>query len=239
MTITDEPPMSRARLTLRALTVLVAIPFFYLVFGLIGGLIPGALTQIDGSEGARRIGLARGPIHYDFLLPIDADLQQRFDFAQAAGVPLSDPRAQWLMLGWGAAEFYAKTAEYGDIALGPVAHAITGDSAVLRLDALGPVDGVPGMRFLTITEAQYEALLTGIDASFTKGPDGQPIPAEAAGFGLTDAFFLAEGQFNIFYTCNAWVGMQLRGAGVAMGVWTPTLQAVDLSLWRLGWGGKG
>ena len=231
--------MSSARLILRALTVLLAIPFFYLVFGLIGGLIPGFVAQIDGTEGSRRIGLARSPIHYDFLLPIDADLQRRFDFAELAGVPLSDPRARWLMIGWGAAEFYTKTGEYGDIALGPVAHAITGDSAVLRLDLLGPVEDVPGIRFMTITSAQYETLVAGIEKSFSKAADGQPIPADAAGFGLTDAFFVAEGRFNIFYTCNTWIGTRLRAAGVAMGIWTPTPQALDLSLWRLGWGGKG
>ena len=231
--------MSSARLILRALTVLLAVPFFYLVFGLIGGLVPGPVAQIDAAEGARRIGLARSPIHYDFLLPIDADLQRRFDFAEQAGVPLSDPRARWLMVGWGAAEFYTRTGDYGDLALGPVAHAITGDSAVLRLDALAEVEAMPGIRFLTLTAAQYDALVSGIEADFSRSPDGQPIAANAAGFGLTDAFFLAEGRFNLFYTCNAWVGAQLRAAGVAMGVWTPTPQAVDLSLWRLGWRSKG
>ncbi len=53
----------------------------------------------------------------------------------------------------------------------------------------------------------------------------------AKGFGLTDAFFQAKGRFNIFYTCNEWLGRQLRAAGVPMGIWTPTTQAVDLSLW--------
>ncbi len=225
------------RLILRALTIALALPFFYLVFGLMGGLIPGPVAQIDAAQGQVRIGLARGPIHYDFLLPIDADLRGRFAFVQAAGVPLNDPRARWLMIGWGAAEFYTATGAYGDIAFGPVAHAITGDSAVLRVDAVGPVDGVPGVRFIIVTPAQYAALVSGIEASFRHGADGMPMASGAPGFGLTDAFFQAEGQFNIFYTCNAWIGTQLRRAGVPMGIWTPTPQAVDLSLWRIGAGG--
>jgi hypothetical protein len=64
---------------------------------------------------------------------------------------------------------------------------------------------------------------------------GEPIEATAPGFGLTDAFFAATGRFNLFYTCNAWIGRQLRAAGVPMGIWTPTPQAVDLSLWRMAW----
>lgn len=225
------------RRLLRLLTVLVAVPFFYLVFGLVGGLVPGPVAPITGDGADVRIGLARGPIHYDFLLPIDAGLRTRFAFAETAGVPLSHPGARWLMLGWGAAEFYTQTGESGDIALGPLAHAVTGDSAVMRLDVTGPVDGVPGVRFLTITAAQYSALLTGIEADFTRDGAGMPLPAAAGGFGLTDAFFVAEGRFNIFYTCNAWIGARLRAAGVPMGIWTPTPQAVDLSLWRLGMAG--
>lgn len=225
--------MTAARLTLRALTVLVAIPFFYLVFGLAGGLIPGPVAQITGAGPDLRIGLARGPIHYDFLLPLDDDLRARFGFVADAGVPIADPRGKWLMLGWGAREFYTATGTLGDISVGPVAHAITGDAAVIRLDVVGAVEGVRGVSFVTLTTAQYGALLAGIEASFARDADGIPLRLPSAGFGLTDAFYAAMGRFNIFYTCNAWLGAQLRGAGVPMGIWTPTPQAVDLSLWRL------
>ena len=98
---------------------------------------------------------------------------------------------------WEAAEFYTKPGKYGDIALGPVAHAITGDSAVMRL---GAVEDVPDIRFLTITAAQYDALLAGIEAGFSKVADGQRILADALELGLTDAFFVAEETFNAYYT---------------------------------------
>ena len=221
------------RFFLRVMTVALAIPFFYLIFGLVGGLIPGPVAPIAADAGEVRIGLARGPIHYDFLLPIDSTLMDRFDFVEAAGVPLSHPRARWMVLGWGAAEFYTSTAELGDILMGPVAHAITGDKAVLRVDVAGPADGVPGVSFITLNNAQYQALLTGIEASFARDAVGAPMPVNTAGLSTTDAFFAAQGQFNIFYTCNTWIGRQLRGAGVAVGIWTPTRQSVDLSLWRL------
>ncbi len=154
------------RILLRALTIVVAIPFFYLVFGLFGGLIPGPTATFDNDGTEVRIGLARGPIHYDFLLPVDRNLRERFAFAEAAGVPLYHPQARWMVLGWGAAAFYTRTGESGDFALGPAAHAITGDGSVLRLDVVGPVDGVPGVRFLILSVGQYEALLTSIEAEF-------------------------------------------------------------------------
>ncbi len=222
-----------ARLFLRALTVFLAVPFFYLVFGLFGGLIPGPIEHTSSYGRDVRIGLARGPIHYDFLLPLNSDARARFGFAMEAGVPLLHPKARWLVLGWGAAEFYAKTAAVGEISVGPLAHAITGDSAVLRLDVARPVDGLPGITFLTLTQGQYDALLTQIEESFARDGDGAPIAAALGSFGMTDAFFEANGQFNIFYTCNTWIGARLRGAGVPMGLWTPTPQSIDLSLWRI------
>lgn len=229
--------MSWARPILRAVTVLVAIPFFYLVFGLVGGLIPGPVGEVSDGGPQVRVGLARGPIHYDFLLPLDTDLRARFSFLAEQGVPIADPRGQWLMLGWGAREFYTATGTLGDISIGPVAHAITGDTAVMRLDVVGKVEGVAGVRFVTLSTAQYSALLQGIEASFARDTDGLPVPLAEAGFGLNDAFYTANGQFNIFYTCNAWLGAQLRAAGVPMGIWTPTPQSVELSLWWLGTGG--
>ena len=95
-------------MVLRALTILVAIPFFYLVFGLFGGLVPGAVANVHGGP-VVEIGLARGPIHYDFLLPLTDDIRQRFAFAEAAGVPISHPKAKWVVVGWGARQFYMRT----------------------------------------------------------------------------------------------------------------------------------
>lgn len=38
-------------------------------------------------------------------------------------------------------------------------------------------------------------------------------------------------------TCNVWVGERLRRAGLPFGNWTPTPQAVRLSLWWNGLAG--
>jgi hypothetical protein len=85
---------------LRALTALISLPLFYFVASFLGAVIPGHHPQIDGGA-ASRIGLLRGPIHYDLVLPLTPDLRARFAFAEQAGVPVRDPRARYLVVGWG------------------------------------------------------------------------------------------------------------------------------------------
>jgi hypothetical protein len=47
-------------------------------------------------------------------------------------------------------------------------------------------------------------------------------------------FYEANSHFSIFRTCNVWIAEVLRGAGVPMGIWTPTPYSVSLSRWWFG-----
>ena len=218
------------RWVLRGLTGLISVPLLYLLATLVGALVPGVSADLSG-ERLHRVGLARGPIHYDLLLPLTPDLRAAFAFAEAAGTPVQHPDAQWLVVGWGAEQFYTATEDLGDMALAPVWQAVTGDRAVLRLDLAGALTDLPGLSWIFLSDAQLAALIGTVEGSFSRDAAGAPIPLGGEGFGDYDAFFRAEGQFNIFHTCNQWIGETLRAAGVPFGIWTPTPQAVSLSLW--------
>jgi uncharacterized protein (TIGR02117 family) len=175
-----------------------------------------------------RAGLIRGPIHTDLLLPLTPDLRESLAFAAKAGVPLDDPRAEWLVVGWGSRAFYTATGSYADLRLATVWQAATGDSAVLRLDVAGPVPpDAPGVDWITLSSSQQAALSGAILATFA-----DPTALPDAGFTATDAFFPARGRFHLFNTCNVWIARTLRAAGHPFGIWTPTPFAVRLSLWR-------
>ncbi|MEM6389234.1 MAG: DUF2459 domain-containing protein, partial [Pseudomonadota bacterium] len=84
---------------------------------------------------------------------------------------------------------------------------MTGDASVLRVDAWGGLpEGFP-MTEITLSGAQYFALVQAIAGSISGGA------IEGAGFTTTDGFLEAEGRFHIFATCNTWVGRMLREAG--------------------------
>jgi uncharacterized protein (TIGR02117 family) len=217
------------RWLLHGLAALIALPILYLCAALLGAVIPGETAEIGGVP-ALRIALARGPIHYDLLLPLTDATRRQFIFAAAQGVPVLDRRAKYLIVGWGARDFYTTTGSYADLALPSVWRAATGDRATLHLDVAGDLDGVPNLTWLPLSEGQLAALTTRITASLDRDPAGNPVLLPVR-YGLTDAFFAAKGDFHLFHTCNAWLGETLRAAGIRFGWWTPTPHAVTLSAW--------
>jgi hypothetical protein len=98
---------------------------------------------------------------------------------------------------------------------------------VIRLDVLGPLPPMENLRFLRLSEAQFQALIEQTGATFSS-----EIPLAPPGFTGTDAFFPARGHFSIFRTCNVWLGETLRAAGIPFGLWTPANWSVTLSLDR-------
>lgn len=231
---TTERKRSRFRLWGRWLGMGLAAPFFMAALwglaGLAGALIPAPVAVQPGAATVE-IGLIATPIHYDLLLPLTPDLRARFGFAAQAGVAVEAPEAGWLLVGWGAREFYTAGGGYGDLPLRAVAKGIAGDASVLRLEAWGrfALRDAPEVTRLRLTPAGYAALLARISAEL-----GAPELVKAPGLTQADAFFAGRSGFSALRTCNVWMGEALRAAGVPLGRWTPTPQALRLSLWVWG-----
>ncbi|MDN5788080.1 DUF2459 domain-containing protein [Pseudorhodobacter sp.] len=207
------------------------LPVLYICVGLVGGMLVTGGPRIAGPK-EYRIGLIGGPIHYDLLIPLNAKSRIRFAFAQSAGVPVRNPDAEWLLIGWGAQGFYTSTATLSDMDLPVIWQAATGDGAVMRLDTVGRISSFDGIALIKLTEAEMDALLATLLAAFD-GQTALPLP----GFTSTDAFFHAKGRFNLFNTCNVWIGQTLRAAGLPFGLWTPFPQSIRLSLTQTGLAG--
>ncbi|MEO8243298.1 MAG: TIGR02117 family protein [bacterium] len=216
------------RWMLRGLTVLISLPIAYFLAALAGAVLPGGHAQIDGGP-LVRIGLLRGPIHYDLVLPLTPETRARFGFAAVQGVPILNPGARNLVVGWGSRAFYTTTGTYADLRLATIWHAITGDAATLHLDVTGDLTGIDNLLWLDLSQTQRTALEQAVTATFSRDPLGQPQPLPVPPYGNTDAFYAAQGHFSALHTCNVWIGEMLRQSGLDFGQWTPTPQSVTLS----------
>lgn len=212
------------RRALRLFALILALPVLYLLASVTLPLIPGPGPDLSGPP-SREIGLIQGPIHTDILLPLTPETRARFAFADAAGVPLNHPDAEWLVLGWGSAAFYTTAGTYADITASAVLTAATGDDAVIRLDAFGALPPLENLRYMRLSEAQFQALLDQTSAAFVS-----QTRLDHPGFTGTDAFFPAHGHFSLLRTCNVWLGETFRAAGIPFGLWTPANWSVTLSL---------
>lgn len=220
------------RLVRGGLKWLVAFVVLYAVSAVIGALVAKPAEIATLTTGATTtVMLVRGPIHYDFLLPLDGATRQHFVGLESAGIKITHPGARWLVIGWGAREFYTTTGSYSDVKVGAVVKGIFGDSSVMRVDLAGPLPDEIETKALTLTAPQYRALLGAISASFRRDDLGRPIAVDTDGFSQSDMFFQAQGRFDLLRTCNSWVGGMLRAAGLRFGWWTPTPYAVTFSHW--------
>ncbi|MBB3994275.1 uncharacterized protein (TIGR02117 family) [Sulfitobacter undariae] len=197
------------------------LPLSYLGAATLGAVLTNRLNPDIGQQ-TNVIFLAKGPIHYDFVLPIDA--QTRAAFSGVNYPPLTQTDAQTLIIGWGAEAFYTTTGSYRDISGSAIWRGIFGDNGVIRMDVSGPLRTDHTLRKISLTDAQYRRFLNALVTSF-EGVDALPN----IGFTSTDAFFPAKKEFNILNTCNVWIGEVLRSAGVQFGMWTPLPLSVTLS----------
>ena len=185
----------------------------YLAAGTLGGLIRTGKVA-DSADAV--VLLLPSPIHTDIVLPVTPEVRRAFAFLADAGQPITDPATTWIVVGWGAHDFYQRTRTAGDLRLRPALRAIMGDSAVMRIETGGAGWDTSRLSRVSLTAAQFTRLVTGIRASVSR-----PVPLPGPGFTPWDAFYPATGRFTLWRTCNVWVGDMLRQAGARVGIWTP------------------
>lgn len=213
----------------------VAAVALYLFAAVLGALVPAGTSGSAGPAGreaaspAVTIALLPGPIHYDFLLPLTPETRTRFAALAELGVPIDHPDAAWIVIGWGSEAFYTTVGTYRDVAPKAVWRAVSGDRSVLRVDLYGAVTPEARSRTVSFSAAQYASFLDAVAGSLRSGPDGGPVLVQGPASGEPGWFLAARARFDVFRTCNVWVGQMLRAAGLRFGIWTPAPFSVRLS----------
>ena len=215
-------------------------PFFivglYLLAALVGALIPAqnssAFDSVGNTEKTVEIYLLSTLLHVDIAIPITPKVRQKFTFLQHDNFPLFHPKLGYLVIGWGAREFYTSTKNLSDIGLGPVFSAVTGDSSVLHIIPSGDLSKEKGLRKLTISQSGLNQMIDNILGSLKLSDSQIPMVLSGKNHGLNDLFYKAKGRFNILSPCNIWTARMLRSSGVNTGIWTPTTFSLMMSLDR-------
>ncbi|WP_430254557.1 TIGR02117 family protein [Neorhizobium sp. DAR64872/K0K18] len=216
--------------------LLLAIPVIGLLIVLavaIGTFVPRPLFAPDpphASENTRRILVLSNPIHTDLVIPLDAETRASYSFLDSSGIPVADPAAEWLVIGWGGRSFYLETPTWADLKPMPAFRALTIDSSVMHVDVAGGIDDThPAVQAFDLDADQFQAMSDFIRASFVE-VDNKVVPIPGAGYGVYDRFFEAHGSFNALVGCNTWTARALRAAGLRTGLWNPLPQLLALSL---------
>ena len=158
-------------------------------------------------------------VHTDYVFPIRSatlDWLQVFPLKDFRAPP---PDAEFIAIGWGDREFYLHTPTWADLTAARAFGALSGGNrALMHVTYLQRAQMRRGAYRLPLSQAQYAQLVAYVRASL---PSGRATPIAGAHYDDQDAFYEAEGGYNLFETCNTWTGRGLRRAGVPVSRWTP------------------
>ena len=158
-------------------------------------------------------------VHTDYVFPIRSaavDWLQVFPLQDFRAPP---PDAEFIAIGWGEREFYLNTPTWADLTASRAFGALSGGNrALMHVSYLRRGQLGRGAYALPLSQAQYAQLVGYVRAAL---PQGRATPIAGAHYDNQDAFYEANGGYNLFETCNTWTGRGLRQAGVAVSRWTP------------------
>ncbi|MFL9667449.1 TIGR02117 family protein [Variovorax sp. AB1(2024)] len=178
----------------------------------------GAKPAGDAPADVQAWVLSNG-VHTDYVFPVRSatiDWLQVFPLKDFKAPP---PDAEYIAIGWGDREFYLNTPTWGDLTVSRAFGALSGGNrSLLHVSYLRRGQLGRGAFELPLSQARYAQLVGHVRASLPPGP-AQAIAG--AHYDSQDAFYEAEGAYNLFETCNTWIGRGLRQAGVTVSRWTP------------------
>jgi uncharacterized protein (TIGR02117 family) len=158
-------------------------------------------------------------VHTDYVFPIRSaavDWLQVFPLQDFRAPP---PDAEFIAIGWGDREFYLNTPTWADLTASRAFGALSGGNrALMHVSYLRRGQLGHGAYALPLSQAQYAQLVGYVRTAL---PQGRATPIAGAHYDNQDAFYEANGGYNLFETCNTWTGRGLRQAGVAVSRWTP------------------
>ncbi len=220
-----------ARVAVRLLLLLVALPVSYFLTAAVLGLIPANVGWQEPARGVQLYVRTNG-VHTWILMPKTNAIMDWRPYVPPAH--LRDPRyggGDYIAVGYGNREFYLNTPTWADLTVrNAFFAAFGGGPPLLHVEhEFGPQAG-EDTRPLRVTPDEYRRLAGYVRARFRLDARGRTIPVLGRGYNDWDMFYEAEGGYSFVLTCNEWTGRALRSAGVRTGLWTPLAQSI---MWRL------
>ena len=215
------------RWTLRSVLVFVAGIVTYLLAALVLGLIPVNSDWVEPEDGIEIFVISNG-VHCDFILPADNPLRDwRVSLPLSVGEGVREEgredTANWVRFGWGERRFYLETPQWADLRFSVAAAALFWPtSTLMHVEFVwSRPEESDYCRRLKVSEAQFKSIVEHIESFFARDAKGEPRRLDGRGYFDYDDFYEAVGSYHLLYTCNDWVNIGLRRAGIRAAAWSP------------------
>ncbi|WP_019947881.1 TIGR02117 family protein [Hymenobacter aerophilus] len=202
---------------------IIGLVAVYLLASVVLSAIPVAGEKATPAPGeAVEVYLLSNGVHTDLVVPVRSAQKDWTQFISYADTPANDTSQEFVGFGWGDRGFYLDTPTWAELELSTGLKAMfwMGTTAMHTTFHHRPEIG-PKCVQLTLTAAEYDRLIRFIETKFDVDAQGRPQQIRGHSYGENDAFYLANGTYNLFDTCNSWTNRGLKTAGQRAALWTP------------------
>lgn len=200
--------------------VLLYIGITYLLF-----FIPVHKDARDEGPDEVSIFILSNGVHTDIVVPVKNEVMDWSKITKYENTTSNDTTFTYVAFGWGDKGFYLQTPQWSDLKFSVAFNAMFHlGSTAMHVDFCRPL--VPGEKCkeIRISKAQYLKLVKYIRDSFRYDTHGEVIQIISTddGYGPDDAFYEANGAYDLFNTCNSWANSALKACDQKACWWTPT-----------------
>lgn len=162
-------------------------------------------------------------VHTDIVVPVRNAWMDWREVIPYANTVARDTLRQYLAMGWGDRGFYLETPTWADLKFSTAFKAATGLSrSAIHATFYRTIKEGDDCRSFTVSHEQYARLVTYITSTLKTDANGHALYIDTdANYGKHDAFYEANGSYNVFYTCNTWANNALKSCGQKACWWTP------------------
>lgn len=199
--------------------ILFYIGFTYLLF-----FIP--VNRHAASEGSKDLSVyvMTNGVHTDIVVPVKNDIMDWSKMVKYENTLSKDTTFNYVAFGWGDKGFYLQTPEWSDLKFNVAFNAMFHlGSTAMHVDFINNMRENENCKEIRISRKEYQKLVTYIKNTFRYDEHGQVIQIHHAnkGYGPDDAFYEANGAYDLFHTCNTWANSALKSCDQKACWWTP------------------
>lgn len=202
---------------LKIVLVIIALVITYILIALITTLIP-VNADFKNHESDINIWVSSNGVHTNIIVPVKIGTNDWNEFLK------TEKYCNYLVFGWGDKEFYMNTPEWSDLKFRTAFNALfIPTESVMQVYCKGdPPKLSENTKKLNLNASQYNKIVSYIIGSFVKDSLNRPIELiSEKNAGNLYNYYMANGRYTLFFTCNNWTSRGLKQAGVKNALWAP------------------
>lgn len=205
-----------ASVILISLEVFVGFICFYFTFAFYGMVFS---CGDDDPKKEITVYIRSNGVHTDICIPTvseqknwlsDFDLQDYEDKSRKA----------YVGIGWGDKGFFLDTPTWAELKASTAVKAVFLPSpTAMHVEFMDEPSTSEHIRKVKISKKNYQKLVKFIESTFRRKQQ-EPILIPGQGYGMTDNFYEAFGNYHLFNTCNVWTNDAMKSASIPTSIFS-------------------